>query len=75
MFPPDDVAYLRTPLFVRHMEGERYRAWRALVAGITTGFGVRPALVHVPDDVWERYFAANEDAFNAVVTELEAVDG
>jgi hypothetical protein len=66
---------LTTPLFVRHMRNERYQAWRQLVEGLITATGVRPALVHLEEGIWVRHFAANEDAFNAVVAELNGVDG
>jgi hypothetical protein len=75
MFTGPKVVPLETALFVRRMQGERYCAWRALVEGLKTGVGVRAALVHLPEDVWLRHFAANEDAFNALVAELQGVDG
>lgn len=73
--PPNIVTQLETPLFVRRMRDDRYVAWRALVEGIVTGTGVRPVLIHLDEGKWLRHFAANEDAFNAVVAELDSVDG
>lgn len=69
------ITPLTTPLFVRRMADQRYRAWRLLVENVITAQGVRPALVHLSEAAWFAHFAANEDAFNAVVAELEGVDG
>lgn len=70
-----NVVNLETPLFVRRMLDARYVAWRYVVEGLITGAGVRPALVHLDEGRWLRHYAANEDAFNAVVAELVRVDG
>lgn len=53
---------------------EVYSGWRRSVDAFVTRHGVRPALIHVPEGSWVRRFVANEDAFSAVVGELEKVD-
>jgi len=63
-----------TPYFVARMQRERYRAWRSQVEQFAVSVGLRPLLAHLGDDVWEEYFAANEDAIGAVVGELQRID-
>jgi hypothetical protein len=63
-----------TPEFVARMQRERFRAWRGNVEQFLVAVGARPLLAHLPDRVWHRYFAANEDAIGAVVEELQRID-
>lgn len=63
-----------TPEFVARMRRARYVAWRANVEQFAVSVGLRPLLAHLGDDVWEEYFAANEDAVGAVVEELQRID-
>jgi hypothetical protein len=63
-----------TPQFVERMHRARYLAWRASVEQFAVSVGLRPLLTHLDDDVWEQYFAANEDAIGAVVGELQRID-
>lgn len=63
-----------TPEFVARMRRERYCAWRSRVEQFAVAVGLRPLLAHLDDDVWEEYFAANEDAIGAVVEELQRID-
>lgn len=72
---PAQTIPINTPLFVRYMRDERYLAWRRIVEGLITATGVRPALIHLGEGNWAQHFGANEDAFNAVVAELNGVDG
>jgi hypothetical protein len=63
-----------TPDFVARMQRARYVAWRANVEQFAVAVGLRPLLAHLGDEVWEEYFAANEDAIGAVVGELQRID-
>lgn len=70
---PSKIVPLTTPAFVASMERARYQGWRRFLEAIITGAGVRATLVHVPDAVWIRHYAANEDACSAVLAELVRV--
>lgn len=59
-----------TARFVAHIGQERYRVWREQVERFKSVQGVRAVLVHVPDSQWVARFAANDDAYSAVVEEL-----
>lgn len=48
--------------------------WRKQVAEFMTASGSRCLLEHVTDEQWMRHYAANEDAYTAVVAELEKVE-
>lgn len=63
-----------TRRFVACMATARYRAWRELVEGFKVNQGARPLLEHVPEGVWLGRYAANDDAFSAVVEELQLVE-
>lgn len=63
-----------TRAFVVHMAQQRYCVWREQVETFKAVEGVRCVLEHVPDMQWLEHFAANEDAFSAVVAELAHVD-
>lgn len=62
------VSTLRAPASV--MEA-RYTRWRGWVEEFKTVHGFRAVLSHVPEEVWARHFAANEDGFSAVVAEAQ----
>lgn len=57
-----------------HVARARYRAWREQVERFMVSQGMRAELEHVSDDQWEQHFAANADAYTAVVDELNQVD-
>lgn len=59
--------------FVVCMARARYRAWREMVELFKVTEGAQAILGHVPDADWFQHFAANEDAFTAVVVELTKV--
>jgi hypothetical protein len=61
------------PLF--HSSAARFRHWRTKLEVFKAVQGVAPLLVHVSEDQWHRYYAANEDAFSAVDSELARIDG
>lgn len=63
-----------TERFVAHIGRERYRLWREELERFKAMAGARPALVHVPEARWLGRFAANDDAYSAVVEELCNVD-
>lgn len=63
-----------TTNFVAEMAAWRYRVWRQYVEGFKTTIGARPVLEHLPEEVWAQRFAANDDAFSAVVEELERIE-
>lgn len=63
-----------TAAFVVQMQHARYRAWRRQVETFKTVTVGRAMLEHVPEDVWAERFAANEDAYSAVVDELARID-
>lgn len=65
-----NITTLNTPL----VRSERYFGWRRAVEAFKAVTGVRPLLMHLPDAVWARRFAANQDAFEAVVDELAGVE-
>lgn len=62
--PPDEL-----PLF--HSNAARFRHWRTKLEVFKARQGVRPMLEHVSEATWRGHYAANEDAFSAVVKELE----
>lgn len=49
--------------------------WLKQVHDFMTASGARCLLEHVPTSRWVAHFAANEDAYSAVVAELEQIDG
>jgi len=59
-----------TNRFLAHMERERYRVWREEVERFMVVEGVRPMLIHIPAARWIDRYAANDDAYSAVVEEL-----
>lgn len=61
------------PLF--HSNAARYRHWRTKLEKFKSVQGVAPLLVHVTEADWRRHYAANEDAFSAVQSELARIDG
>jgi hypothetical protein len=63
-----------TRAFVADMQRRRYCAWRKQLELFQVAAGVRRDLVHVPDVSWVQRYAANEDAFSAVLDELERFD-
>jgi len=66
--PPVD----ELPLF--HSNAARFRHWRTKVEVFKGTQGVAPLLAHVTEDEWRRHYAANEDAFSAVDSELARVE-
>jgi hypothetical protein len=61
----------------RIAEYQRYldrMGWRRQVEDFMTSSGARCLLGTVSDADWERHYAANEDAYSAVVSELQRVD-
>lgn len=69
----DQPQPLELPLF--HSNAARYRHWRTKLETFKAVQGVAPLLVHVTEADWRRHYAANEDAFSAVQTELARIDG
>ncbi len=61
------------PLFYTNVA--RLRHWRTKLETFKAVQGLRPMLDHVTEERWLAHYAANEDAFSAVVSELEAIDG
>ncbi len=61
------------PLF--HSNAARYRHWRTKLQVYKAVQGVAALLVHVTEADWRRHYAANEDAFSAVDSELARIDG
>ena len=49
--------------------------WRKQAEDFMTALGVRAVLEHVTEAQWSQHYAANEDAYSAVVAELLKVDG
>lgn len=70
----DRTARREAEAFVVHMGHARYCAWRQRVETFAAVHGVRPLLANVPDVQWFERFAANEDAYSAVVSELGHID-
>jgi hypothetical protein len=60
------------PLF--HWNAARYLHWRRRLEAFKATQGVAALLVHVSHEDWHRHYAANEDAFSAVQTELARID-
>jgi hypothetical protein len=48
--------------------------WLKQVEDFMTASGARALLEHVTPSEWLQHYAANEDAYSAVVAELERVD-
>lgn len=64
----------RTALFVANMDAKRWEWWLRTVTTFAANQGARPLLSHVAPADWIRHYAANEDAFSAVVLELDRVE-
>lgn len=65
---------IRCPIdFSAAFTQRKYRAWRREVEGFKVAEGARQILGHVPEASWWAHYAANEDAFSAVVAELAQV--
>lgn len=60
--------------FVVYMHHARFRVWRRTVEQFKTAQGMRNALQHVNEHVWAHRFAANEDAYSAVISEMRRID-
>lgn len=67
--PIDQPQTEELPLF--HSNSARFRHWRTKLETFKALHGVRPMLEHVSEATWRAHYAANEDAFSAVVRELE----
>lgn len=63
-----------TARFVADMATARYRVWRATVEGFKVNTGGRPLLEHIPEGVWVGRYASNDDAYSAVVEELQRIE-
>lgn len=61
------------PLFASNPA--RLRHWRTKLELFKAVQGVRPLLDHVTEEQWLAHYAANEDAFSAVVEELRTIEG
>lgn len=61
------------PLF--HSNAARFRHWRTKLEVYKAVQGVAKLLIHVSEADWRRHYAANEDAFSAVESELARIDG
>lgn len=70
--PPDFFARARVQ--IQRARLVQYRAWRRQAETFQAVAGVRPTLVHVPDEVWRGSFADQVDAVSAVVAQMEACD-
>lgn len=57
------------------MRAEDLSGWRAEVEDFITAMGARPALAHVAGAVWDSHFFEGLDPEDAVLDELEKVDG
>lgn len=68
----DQTLPTEQPLFLSN--AARFRHWRTKLEVFKALQGVAPLLGHVTEDRWRSYYAANEDAFSAVVSELEKID-
>lgn len=69
LLPSAEVARLA------RMQAEQDRlGWRKQVEDFLTATGSRAMLEHVSEARWAEHYAANEDAYSAVVAELEKVD-
>lgn len=68
----DQPQPIELPLF--HSNAARYRHWRTKLQVFKAVQGVAPLLVHVTEADWRRHYAANEDAFSAVQSELACID-
>lgn len=67
----DQPAADELPLF--HSNVARFRHWRTKLEVFKASQGVAALLAHVTEDQWRAHYAANEDAFSAVVVELGKV--
>lgn len=65
---PADVV----PLFYKNEA--RFLLWRERVETFKATQGARELLGHVSESEWFEYYAANDDAFTAVVSELARID-
>lgn len=70
--PDDQPQPLELPLF--HSNAARYRHWRTKLQVYKAVQGVASLLVHVTEKDWRAHYAANEDAFSAVESELARFD-
>lgn len=61
------------PTGARDLHAARFAHWRREVEIFKTAEGARCLLEHVGEDVWRLRYAANDDAYSAVVEELERV--
>lgn len=69
----DQPQPLELPLF--HSNAARFRHWRTKLEVYKAVQGVAKLLIHVSEADWRRHYAANEDAFSAVESELARIDG
>jgi hypothetical protein len=60
------------PLFYANVA--RRWHWRKKLETFKAVQGVRAVLDHVSEERWAQHYAANEDAFDAVVAELEKIE-
>lgn len=51
------------------------KRWVQELQAAMTSIGARPLLRHVNDSRWRSHCAANDDAFTAVLIELQGVEG
>ena len=65
--PPDEL-----PLF--HSNAARFRHWRTKLEVFKALQCMGALLGHVTEEQWRARYAANEDAFSAVVAEMVRVD-
>ncbi len=70
---PVSFVLSRLERMARAQEEQDRLGWRRQVEDFMTANGVRPVLEHLPESVWSAHYAANDDAYGAVLHELEHV--